>query len=46
MARLSQVIDALLNDKGLYINQDYVALKGLASVVENNLGACVYKWAR
>jgi hypothetical protein len=38
MSRVNQCIDRLLTDKGIFVKQDYYALKELATVLENNLG--------
>uniref|UniRef100_A0A915EEV0 Uncharacterized protein n=1 Tax=Ditylenchus dipsaci TaxID=166011 RepID=A0A915EEV0_9BILA len=38
MNRINHVIDRLVTDKGLFIKSDYVSLKSLATVMENNLG--------
>lgn len=38
MARIYHTIDYLITDRGIYIKEDYMALRDLATVLENNMG--------
>lgn len=38
MARINYTIDHLITDRGIYIKEDYMALKDITTVLENNMG--------